>query len=400
VSAPRIAAVVTARPSWSRVRTALRACRERGLEVHVIAAASACVWKYGKVSDLIREEGFPVTEVSALVEGSSGRASAISTGLLLSQLPLALETLAPQLVITIADRHETIATALAARNLGISLLHLQGGERSGSIDDRIRDAVTCLADIHCVSNEPAARRVGEIRRETGVPWSAVGIHVTGCPSIDLAREALELGPLPGSEGHVIVLQHPVTDEEDQAAAQMEATIDGVERTGLPAHYFWPGEDAGADAMAKVLRMRGLQPTRNMPGLDFLRLLLGARCIVGNSSVAIRECAYLGVPAVNVTSRQRGRLKGRNVIDLGEEPNPVEGDEIADAIHDAPRVLNYISARDPLYGDGRAGERVAEVIAQALGCWETNRVPGGLVRSGTFESGTFESDTFESEGRFV
>jgi UDP-hydrolysing UDP-N-acetyl-D-glucosamine 2-epimerase len=359
----RIACVVTARPSWSRVRTALAACRARGLEVHVIAAASACVWKYGKVADIIREEGYPVTELSSVVEGTSGRTAAISTGLLLAQLPLALETVRPELVITIADRHETIATALAARNLGIPLLHLQGGERSGSIDDRIRDAVTQLSDIHCVSNGEAAREV-LLARTRDEHWfysskgaEEHGVHVTGCPSIDLAAEALRLGPLDGERGYVVVLQHPVTEEAAQAAAQMRATIEGVKRAGYPAKWFWPGEDAGADAMAKEMRMAELEPTRNVDGVDFLRLLLGARCIVGNSSVAIRECSFLGVPAVNIGTRQAGRQRGVNVVN---------------APHDSVRIWSLIThyggLRYPtthLYGDGRAGERVADVIVMAL-----------------------------------
>jgi UDP-hydrolysing UDP-N-acetyl-D-glucosamine 2-epimerase len=357
----RIAAVVTARPSWSRVRTALLACRARGLEVHVIAAASACVWRYGKVADLIREEGFPVTEVSALVEGSSGRASAISTGLLLTQLPLALETIKPELVITIADRHETIATALAARNLDIQLLHLQGGERSGSIDDRIRDAVTCLAEIHCVSNDLAHARVAALRGLQSLRCAEQPIHITGCPSIDLAEEARKLGPLDEERGYVVVLQHPVTEEADQAAEQMRATIEGVRRAGHfgRARWFWPGDDAGSDAMGKVLREAGIPAKRNMPPLDFLRLLLGARCIVGNSSVAIRECSYLGVPAVDIGTRQQGRLCGGNVHHVGHDP-----DEIARAL--VVPAGAKLPPGEKLYGDGHAGERVADVIVQALG----------------------------------
>lgn len=346
----RIACVVTARPSWSRVRTALEACRERGIDVQVIAAASAVVWKYGRVADLIRAEGFPVTEVSTVVEETSGRTAAISTGLLLTQLPLALETLRPELVVTIADRHETIATALAARNLGVPLLHLLGGERSGSIDDRIRDAVTQLADIHCVANSAAARRVAHMR-------GLSDIHVTGCPSVDIAREALDLGPLTDERGYVVVLQHPVTDEAEEAGAQMRATIEGVKATGFPAKWWWPGEDAGADAMAKELRMAGCEPTRNLPGLDFLRLLLGARCIVGNSSVAIRECSFLGVPAVDIGSRQQGRLRA------GTQSVPHDPQAIEEAICDGRGFCTR--PRDPLYGDGRAGERVAEVIARAI-----------------------------------
>jgi UDP-hydrolysing UDP-N-acetyl-D-glucosamine 2-epimerase len=354
----RIACVVTARPSWSRVRSALRACRQRGIEVHVIAAASALVWRYGRVADLIREDGYPVTEVSALAEGGAGREAALSTAMLLGQLPLALESIRPELVITIADRHETIATALAARNLGIPLLHLLGGERSGSIDDRIRDAVTALADIHCVANKEAARRVESMRDETSYPASDALVRVTGCPSVDLAREALELGPLTDERGYVVVLQHPVTEEAAQAGAQMRVTIEAVQATGLPAKWFWPGEDAGGDAMGKELRMAGLHPTRNLSGVDFLRLLLGAHCIVGNSSVAIRECAYLGVPAVDIGRRQQGRERGGNVCHVEHVTRDIAREITA---HWPGR-----QAHDPLYGDGHAGERVADAVCEALG----------------------------------
>lgn len=356
----RIAAVVTARPSWPRVRSALVACRERGIEVHVIAAASALVWRYGRVADLIREDGFPVTEVSAVAEGGSGREAAIETAMLLMQLPLALETIRPELVISVADRHETIATALASRNMGIPLLHLLGGERSGCIDDRIRDAVTCLADIHCVANEQAADRVCAVRGDG--EWSSMAhdVHITGCPSIEVAEEARKLGPLPAADGipFVVVLQHPVTEEADQAADQMRATVEGVQRAGVPAMWFWPGDDAGGDAMGKVLRDAGLRPRRNMEPVRFLRALMAAHCIVGNSSVAIRECSFLGVPAVDIGTRQQGRLTGGNVHRAGYDPT-----EIARAIRGVS--IARMPPGEKFYGDGHAGERVAGVIAQAL-----------------------------------
>jgi hypothetical protein len=160
----------------------------------------------------------------------------------------------------------------------------------------------------------------------------------------------------------VVLQHPVTEEADQAAAQIRATIEGVKRSGFPAKWFWPGEDAGADAMAKEMRMAGLEPTRNVDAVDFLRLLLGARCIVGNSSVAIRECSYLGVPAVSVGTRQAGRAQGGNVVNL-----PHDGRVLAEAIrHIPPPHPGNGRESSTLYGDGHAGERVADVICRALG----------------------------------
>jgi UDP-hydrolysing UDP-N-acetyl-D-glucosamine 2-epimerase len=356
----RIAVVVTARPSYSRIRSALAALRSRGdVEVFVIAGASAVVTRYGRIADQIHRDGFLVAEeVSSVVEDDTLANSALSTGLLLSQLAGAFKRLRPDVVVSIADRHETLATAIAASYQHIPLCHIQGGEVTGSIDDRVRNAVTQLADVHCVASNDAAARVNRMR-------PGAEIHVTGCPSIDLAAEAVRLGPLGTQhmdvmpavcrDPFVVVLQHPVTSEAAVASAQMEATVSALE--GINAVYFWPGEDAGGAAMSKALRLAGVQPVlRNLPPLDFLRLLLASECLVGNSSVGIRECSFLSVPVVNVGSRQEGRQRSVNVIDVDHDP-----EHIRQAVEQAKRFKGRLH-RSVIYGDGHAGERIAAVLA--------------------------------------
>lgn len=340
----RVCVCITARPTYSRIRSALVALRARpDVELQIVAAASALVTRFGRVVDQIRADGFEVAaEVSSVVEQDSLANSAVSTGLLTIQLANTFERLRPDVVVTVGDRHETLATAIAASYQHIPLCHVQGGEVTGSIDDKVRNAVTQLADIHCVATGMAEERVAAL-----VGWHS-SIHVTGCPSIDLAAEAVRLGPLP-SKG-VIVLQHSVTDEVDQAGEQMRVTIEAV---GPDALYFWPGEDAGASAMVKVLRMAGIHPVRNLPPLDFLRTLLGCRVLVGNSSVGIRECSFMGVPVVNIGTRQRGRERGSNVWDVEHQGN-------------VGVVMNYVMEQRPkpstLYGDGHSGERIAAILS--------------------------------------
>jgi UDP-hydrolysing UDP-N-acetyl-D-glucosamine 2-epimerase len=321
-------------------------------ELQVVAAASALTWRHGRVVDHIRADGFTdnLVEIPCVVEGGGTRESVISTGLLMTQMPAILRQLDPDVVVTIADRHETIATAVCASYQNIPLCHIQGGEVSGSIDDKVRDAVTQLASIHCVATEQAAQNVRLAR------GAMADIHVTGCPSIDLAREALELGPLPGHD--VVVLQHPVTDEVDQAGAQIRETIQALE--GMDVLWFWPGEDAGADAMSKEMRLAGLRPVRNLPPLAFLRTLLGSGVLVGNSSVGIRECSYLGVPVVNIGTRQRGRERGPNVHDVAHY-----AEEIRFEVRRLTRALAMPppTNRSNLYGDGHAGERIAEILVE-------------------------------------
>jgi UDP-hydrolysing UDP-N-acetyl-D-glucosamine 2-epimerase len=339
----RICIVITARPSYSRIKTALLALRDAGADLQIIAAASALTWRHGRVVDVIRADGLVVDrEVPSVVDGGGTRESVASTGLLAIQLGTAFAELKPECVVTIADRHETLATAIAAAYQHIPLCHIQGGEVSGSIDDKVRNAVTQLADLHLVATERAHIQVRSMRDGSDV-------ITTGCPSIDLAADAVRLGPIHRAD--VVVLQHPVTGEVDQAGEQMRQTIKAV---GPDALYFWPGEDAGADDMSKALRLAGIKPVRNLEPVEFLRVLLGAKVLVGNSSVGIRECSYLGVPVVNVGTRQQGRERGPNVMD---ERHHVE--LIAEAL--AYQMLRQPPPSSTLYGDGHAGKRIAEAL---------------------------------------
>jgi UDP-hydrolysing UDP-N-acetyl-D-glucosamine 2-epimerase len=318
------------------------------VELQIVACASAVVTRFGRVADQILKDGFAIAETvdSVLDEDTLGN-SAKSTGLLMLQLAGTFERLRPDVVVTIADRHETLATAIAASYQHIPLCHIQGGEVTGSIDDKVRNAVTQLADVHCVATEGARTNLYGMLPEH-VPDN---VHVTGCPSIDLAAEALRHGP--STLADVIVLQHPVTDQVEQAGEQMRATIEAV---GKDALYFWPGEDAGGSLMSKELRLAGINPVRNMAPLDFLRALLGCKVLVGNSSVGIRECSFLGVPNVSVGWRQNGRESGPNTMRVCHAAWDIrDGIEQALDMHPRPSTL---------YGDGHAGERIAGILAGA------------------------------------
>jgi UDP-hydrolysing UDP-N-acetyl-D-glucosamine 2-epimerase len=271
----------------------------------------------------------------------------------------------------VADRFETLATAVAASYMNIPVVHVQGGEVTGSIDEKVRHAVTKLSNLHLVSTKLARERVIRLGED---PASVI---VTGCPSIDIAAEvaaqpALDFDPFDKyggvgpktdlSHGYLVVMQHPVTTEYEEARQQVDETLYGVKGVGLPVLWFWPNVDAGSDGTSKGIRVFREQEQaenfhlfRNMFPEDFLRLLVHAKAIVGNSSVAIRECSFLGVPAVNIGSRQQGRERGRNVIDVNHDR-----EAIADGIDQ--HLRRGKSPTDHLYGDGHAGTRIAECLA--------------------------------------
>jgi UDP-hydrolysing UDP-N-acetyl-D-glucosamine 2-epimerase len=371
----KICVVVTARPSYSRIRTALQAIAGHSdLELQLVVAASALLDRYGNAIQSIERDGFPIAaRVYMVLEGENLVTSAKSTGIGLSELATVFDNIKPDAVVTVADRYETLATAVAASYMNIPLVHVQGGEVTGSIDEKVRHAVTKLSNLHLVSTKLAGERVKKLGEDPA------SVHVTGCPSIDIAAEVAArpdmdfdpfvkyggVGPTTDlSKGYLVVMQHPVTTEYEEARQQVDETLYAVRDFGLPVLWFWPNVDAGSDGTSKGIRVfrekedpQNFHLFRNMFPEDFLRLLCAATAIVGNSSVAIRECSYLGVPAVNIGTRQLGRERGQNVADVGHDRR-----EIANAI--AAHITRGKPRCDLLYGDGRAGERIADCLSQA------------------------------------
>jgi UDP-hydrolysing UDP-N-acetyl-D-glucosamine 2-epimerase len=365
--------VITARASYARIKTALAAMRERDdLELQVVVAASALLERYGDVSEQIRGDGFDIAErVYMVIEGENLVTSAKSTGLGLIELATVFDRLQPDVVVTIADRYETLATAAAAAYSNITLAHVQGGEITGSIDEKVRHAITKLADLHLVANDEARERVIRMGE------SPEAVHVTGGPDIDLAAAVLKSPRLDQdpferyggvgerfelADGYVVVLQHPVTTEYARSYEHVTETLHAVEELDLPAVWFWPNVDAGSDATSKAIRVFREQRRpermhffRHVPAEDFLRLLINSSTVIGNSSVAIREGSFLGVPAVDIGDRQAGRRHGANVVHAGYDRT-----EITEAARRQIAHGRYES--EHIYGDGRSAERVAEILA--------------------------------------
>jgi len=344
------------------------------MELQLVVAASALLDRYGRAIRHIEEDGFDVAaRVYMVLEGENLAAMAKTTGLGLLEFATVFDNLRPDVVVTIADRYETLATAVAASYMNIPVAHVQGGEITGSIDEKVRHAVTKLSNLHFAATQMAADRLLRMGEDPA------SVYVTGCPSIDLAAQVacspqLDFDPferyggvgaaLDISRGYVVVMQHPVTTEYGCARQQMFETLHAVAELGMPALWFWPNVDAGSDGTSNAIRaFREMErPTnihffKNFAPTDFLRLVLNSRCLLGNSSVGIRESSFLGVPVVNVGTRQKGRERGRNVLDVGYGRQ-----EILAGLRHQLSNGRYLS--DPMYGNGRAGERIAESLASA------------------------------------
>jgi UDP-hydrolysing UDP-N-acetyl-D-glucosamine 2-epimerase len=370
----KICVVITARPTYSRVKTVLQAVKEHpGLELQLVVSSSALLDRYGSVVNYIERDGFEISaKVFNVLEGENLTAAAKTTGIGILELSTVLDNLKPDIVVTVADRYETMATAISAAYMNIPLAHIQGGEVTGNIDEKVRHSITKLADYHFVASEGSKQRVIKLGED---PES---VFNTGCPSIDIAAEVSArpdlmfdpyqkyggVGIKPDlANGYIVVLQHPVTTEYSESRSHIEETLAAVKDLKIPVLWFWPNVDAGSDGTSTGIRAfrEKHQPSnmhffKNMEGTDFLRLLVNSKCIVGNSSVGIRECGFLGVPAINIGSRQNRRERGENVIDVGYSK-----EEILNAIMKC--LANGKARRSTIYGNGDAGKKIADLLAR-------------------------------------
>ncbi len=367
-----VCVVITARPSYSRIKTALLAIQQsKYLELQIVLAGAALLDRYGSIVQTMENDGFTIhKKVYMVLEGENAMSMAKTAGLGLLEFTDIFHNLAPDMVLVIADRFETIAVSIAAAYQNIPLIHVQGGELTGNIDEKVRHANTKFADIHFVASESAYKRV------IGLGEDPAYVFNTGCPSIDLVVHILNepqlnfdpyekyggVGNKPDiSNGYIIVMQHPVTTEYGESRCQIKETLHAVNELNIPALWFWPNIDAGADGVSNAIRtfreenkLLHIHFFKNMEPEDFLRLLYNAECLIGNSSVGIRECAYMGVPVVNVGSRQDGRDRGYNVLDVGYDK-----DEMINAVH--KWLKNGRPCSSSVYGGGMAGKQMAAIL---------------------------------------
>lgn len=368
----KICVVVASRANYGRIKSVLRAIKAHpDLELQLVIGASALLYRFGNVLDIIKKDGFiPNATVYIVIEGENPTTMAKSTGLAIVELATIFENLRPDIVVTVADRYETLATAVASSYMNIPLAHTQGGEVTGSIDESVRHAITKLAHLHFPATKLSAENLIKMGEDPKM------IFNVGCPSMDIVCNVDFSMPVSnimkkyGGTGadidwekpYIIVLQHPVTTEYPKGFEQIKQTIKAIDQLQIQTVWLWPNVDAGSDDVAKGIRMYRENKNidfihfyRNFAVEDYVRLLNKTSCIVGNSSSGIREGSFLGTPCVNIGTRQAGRERGKNVKDV-----TYDSGEILSAIKQQIRHGKY--KRDTLFGDGEAGQKMVDILS--------------------------------------
>lgn len=368
----KICVVVASRANYGRVKSVLTAIKNHpNLELQIIVGASMLLDRYGNAIRIVEKDGFhPNKKIYYMLEGESLETQAKSTAMGIIELSTAFQELRPDVVITVADRFETMATAIAAAYLNIPLAHIQGGEITGNIDETVRHAITKLAHYHFPATEESRERLLRMGEEE---WRVLN---SGCPSIDTlatqdtslanCRESIMHGgvgyPIDADKPYIVMIQHPVTSEYGEGYSQVMKTLNALETFDEQKLVLWPNIDAGSDKVSKGLRVYSREHTdlpfrfyKNFPPEIYNAILANASCVVGNSSSFIRECSYLGTPAVIVGDRQIGREHGENVMFVNYDT-----DEIKDAVERQLKHGRYDSQH--IFGDGHAGERIADYLS--------------------------------------
>jgi UDP-hydrolysing UDP-N-acetyl-D-glucosamine 2-epimerase len=376
--APLLEVVVTARPSWARVRELVSAySRINGpSRVRVSLLGPAVSKRYGDLTKLI-PEGLEFSHLAALNDSDSLGGVALSCINGASALVNKWNQDRPDCVLVVADRTETLGVSMSAAIMQIPLIHLQGGEISGSIDDKIRDTNSKLADLHLTTNELTKLNL------ISMGESDANIHVVGCPSIDLVRlmlieqaellseKAADLGGV-GSNFSLnsdfgIIMFHPDTLNMQENVSWINHLIELASTLPFNWLWFWPNPDHGSGEVSHLIRkareLGKLQNTRFVINLEpevFINLATHAKLIIGNSSFGIRESSFIGLPSINLGKRQLGRQKGSNVLDL-----PQFCDLAKLLAEVTSHVAKGLHPSQYIYGDGFAGLRAAKIISS----WE-------------------------------
>ena len=368
-AAKRIGVVTVSRSDYGHLRPVLEALRRApDLELLLLVAGMHLASEFGLTVRDIEADGFPISaRVEMLGGGDTPEAVAAATGRGVAGFGEAFARLRPDVVVVLGDRFEMLAAAVAALPFALPVAHIHGGEVSeGAMDNQIRHAITKLAHLHFASAEPHARRIAAMGEE---PWR---IHTVGAPGLDrlatteplpragLARELR----LPEAGPWLLVTFHPVTLEYRDTAAHIDELLAALEKTDGFIVITYPNADtAGRLIIERIEEFAGRHPRRcrlakSLGERLYLSLLRHADLMIGNSSSGLIEAPSFGLPVVNVGSRQRGRLRGANVIDV--EPlreDILRGIEAAQAL---PFRVRARAAANP-YGDGHAAPRVVDVL---------------------------------------
>jgi GDP/UDP-N,N'-diacetylbacillosamine 2-epimerase (hydrolysing) len=363
----KIAVVTGTRAEYGILKPVLRAIEAAPeLELALVVTGMHLSREFGYTVAEIEKDGFRIAaRVNMLPASDTPAAMAESIGKGITGMVGAWQRLKPDFILVLGDRTEPLAAAISGAYMNIPLAHIHGGDVCGNIDDAARHAITRFAHIHFPATKQSTERILKMGEEA---WR---VYLVGSPALDVilrepllpAETLVKKYKVDMTRPLILVIEHPVTSQADEAPQQMRQTLEAVVASGYPAVVIYPNSDAGGRRMIEVIKEFEPNPLirtfTSLPRREYLSLMKLAVVMVGNSSSGIVEAPSFGLPAVNIGIRQAGRERGKNVIDVRHDKTEIRK-AIKKALTDGAFLKEARKCENP-YGDGKASWRIAEVL---------------------------------------
>ena len=354
----KIFIITERRADYSRFQPILKIIQEdKDLDYDLVVTGLHVKPEHGLTINEIKSDNFKIFstfEMFMETEDTGARAMVRAYAEAVKQVSIILEQSKPDLILSGFDIAANAAVTLAGAHMNIPVAHIQGGEVTGTIDESIRHSMSKFAHYHFAANEDACERL--------IKLGELPTHVfnVGCPSIDAIMNVKKNEEIQRkynlSEPYFLMLQHPVTTEMKDAERQIQSTIDAVNACGEDTLVILPNNDAGYSPIMKLISASNLKNVETLSIDDYVNLLRNATGLVGNSSSGIHEAASFNVPVVNIGTRQQGRLRPNNVIDVGYNKS-----EILDAMRKCQDMRDKNVEYENPYGDGKSAEKIVKLL---------------------------------------
>ena len=329
------------------------------IQLDVVATGMHLMEEFGCSVNEIKKDNFNLHIVNQTFLKDDEQSMSLFIGNLINDLTKLMSELKPDIVLLLGDRGEMLAGAIVASYLQIPIAHIHGGDVSSTVDDSARHAITKLANIHFPATEKSASRIKQMGENPD------NIFVVGAPGLDSiikCKDKIDDDYLKEKynlkKDFILVLQHPVSLEVEDSSFQISQTLDAVTSMDYQLILVYPNADAGGRAMINKIDEYDVDAYKNIPHDDFIGLLGLASILIGNSSSGIIESSSFKLPVINIGTRQQGREKASNVVDVDYDCN-----EILNAIsfiesNEFKDILNH--CENP-YGDGKSSERICKIL---------------------------------------
>ena len=337
------------------------------LELEIVVTGMHLMEEFGMTINEIKKNRFKIHEIDATYENDNKESMANFIGKFVQLLTKKVNEIKPDIILLLGDREEMLAGAIVGTYLTIPVVHIHGGDISSTVDELARHAITKLAHIHLPATKNSAERIIKMGEDPS------NVFVVGAPGLDSILNENLIEPTKLSEKYnldlskpiLLLVQHPVTAEVENAPTQIRETLEAISELRYQTILIYPNADAGSRKMIDVIKEYKkyifIKTFKNIPHKEYLSLMRITSVMVGNSSSGIIEAPSLGLPVINIGSRQEGRERAENVIDVDYDREQIKI-AIKKAFYDKDFKKKVKNCLNPYYRC-KTGKHIADILSR-------------------------------------